>query len=255
MMKKYLFNYQTSIRFSQPVLGHSIFLRCQPCNCSFQNIEEEHLTVAPDFWLRHSVDTFGNRTVHGGTRMLHNSFSFISTGIVAVGDYVIPSGIAEPYYRVYTPLTFADETMKDIRADNTHDIMTKAMDISQMVFDMMTYTPCSTSTETSAVEVFRNRMGVCQDYTHLFISLCLANGIVARYANGFLLGTGETHAWAEVFDGYAWRGIDPTHNSLITDSHIKIAHGRDASDCSVARGTYLGMAQQETSVHVEVVEI
>ena len=75
------------------------------------------------------------------------------------------------------------------------------------------------------------------------------------YVNGFLVGEGETHAWVEIFDGYNWLGFDPTHNCRISDGYVKLAHGRDARDCSVSRGMYTGQAQQQTTIHVTLHEI
>jgi transglutaminase-like putative cysteine protease len=87
------------------------------------------------------------------------------------------------------------------------------------------------------------------------IALCRRQGIPARYVNGFLVGEGETHAWVEIFDGYNWLGFDPTHNCRISDGYVKLAHGRDAHDCSVSRGMYTGQAQQQTTIHVTLHEI
>ena len=88
----------------------------------------------------------------------------------------------------------------------------KARQLCHRVYEMMAYEPETTTVETPAAEVFSRQCGVCQDYAHLMISFCRANGLPARYVNGFLEGTGQTHAWVEVFDGYSWQGYDPTHD-------------------------------------------
>ena len=125
----------------------------------------------------------------------------------------------------------------------------------QWINENIAYQPQATTIETTAAEVMQSRQGVCQDFAHLMIALCRRQGIPARYVNGFLVGEGETHAWVEIFDGYNWLGFDPTHNCRISNGYVKLAHGRDARDCSVSRGMYTGQASQQTTIHVTLHEI
>ena len=87
------------------------------------------------------------------------------------------------------------------------------------------------------------------------IGFCRRCGIPARYVCGFMEGTGETHAWVEVYDGYSWIGFDPTNDCRIIYGYVKLAHGRDASDCPVSRGIYNGQALQQTQISVTLKEI
>ncbi|MCQ2501656.1 MAG: hypothetical protein MJ117_09980, partial [Lachnospiraceae bacterium] len=50
-------------------------------------------------------------------------------------------------------------------------------------------------------------------------------------------------------------GIDPTNDVLVADQHIKLAHGRDASDCQINRGILQGGGLQEQRVKVSVHKI
>ena len=154
-------------------------------------------------------------------------------------------------YRQSTPLTTLSEGIPDV---GTNSIQA-AYDICQWLNENIEYQPQATTIETTATEVMQSRQGVCQDFAHLMIALCRRQGIPARYVNGFLVGEGETHAWVEIFDGYNWLGFDPTHNCRISDGYVKLAHGRDAHDCSVSRGMYTGQAQQQTTIHVTLHEI
>jgi len=87
------------------------------------------------------------------------------------------------------------------------------------------------------------------------IAFCRANKLPARYVNGFLEGVGQTHAWVEVFDGYSWQGLDPTHDRTRLQGYVKIAHGRDSADCPVSRGMFSGNADQQTLINVTLQEI
>lgn len=108
---------------------------------------------------------------------------------------------------------------------------------------------------TTAADAFASRMGVCQDYAHLMVALCRAAGFHARYVCGLMMGEGQTHAWVEVYDGLCWYAFDPTNDTAVATGFIKIAHGRDALDCSVSRGVYTGISNQTTNVSVTVKEI
>ena len=84
-----------------------------------------------------------------------------------------------------------------------------------------------------------------------------ACGIDARYIAGLLGGEGATHAWVEVYQDGRWVGLDPTHNRLVDDSYITIAHGRDYRDCMLDIGIFSGYNVQQSqwvnaSVHEQV---
>ena len=57
----------------------------------------------------------------------------------------------------------------------------------------------------SAIEVLRSRQGDCAELSFLYISMCRAAGIPARFVEGFLVSKEpeeySAHAWAEFYDG------------------------------------------------------
>lgn len=252
-MMRYLYNYQTSVSFSKPVTDHFVLLRCLPMNTRCQLIDEQHLVVPPDFAFHHSVDGFGNRIVYGCRRESHTTLSYVSTGIVSLVPYLVDSG-PEPIamYRQPSRLTDLHEQVPVSTSDSVID---SARNICHWVHDYMEYMPLSTDMNTTAGDVWNTRRGVCQDYAHLMIAVCRQKGLAARYVCGFVVGTGETHAWVEVFDGYAWVGFDPTHDIRLQLGYVKLAHGRDASDCPVSRGVYNHDVEQQTKIIVTLEEI
>lgn len=99
----------------------------------------------------------------------------------------------------------------------------------------------------TAVDVFREGTGVCRDFAHLFIALCRAMNIPARYASGYLSdigvkaeGAGDFCAWGEVFLEGRWYAFDARHNTPRI-GRILMVHGRDAADVAMitAFGDYL----------------
>lgn len=252
-MKKYIFNYETIITFDAPVTEHSFLLRCQPMNAHYQAVEEEHLIFSPDFWTRNTTDAFGNRVLFGGMRDPHKSFAYVSAGIVSMEPYNVKVAHEfRPVYLLPTPLTRLPE---EVKVERTDDVTADALAICRRVHDSLEYTPSVTSVDTTAAQVLELGKGVCQDYAHLMIALCRRGGIPARYVCGFVEGTGETHAWVEVFDGYSWIGVDPTRDLLIDYGYVKLAQGRDAADCPVSRGLYQGVTNQVQEVHVTLKQL
>lgn len=254
-MKRYLYCYQTAVAFSEPVRAHNILLRCLPFVGGHQTVEEEHLVVPPDFKLRRAVDAFGNRIVYGGERAPHKSLVYVSTGIVNVGEYKLREGrIPIRAYLQTTPLTLLAEHGLPERQDDLGSPMSYD-DICHAAHSLLSYAPCTTDVNTPASEAVAKGQGVCQDFAHVMIALCRERGIPARYVCGFLEGTGATHAWVEVYDGYTWTAFDPTHDRKIEEGYVKLAHGRDAADCPVSRGLYVGAALQQTDISVTLKEI
>ena len=98
----------------------------------------------------------------------------------------------------------------------------------------------------SAADVYRERKGVCRDFTHLAITFCRALNIPARYATGYMgeIGVppappGDFSAWFEVYLGGRWWTRDARHNARRI-GRVLMARGRDAVD--VALTTAFGVA-------------
>jgi transglutaminase-like putative cysteine protease len=92
----------------------------------------------------------------------------------------------------------------------------------------------------TALEAFRERIGVCRDFTHLAIALCRCMNIPARYATGYLGDIGvpagpdpmDFSAWFEVYLGSHWHTFDARHNQRRI-GRILIGRGRDAGDVPI----------------------
>jgi transglutaminase-like putative cysteine protease len=101
------------------------------------------------------------------------------------------------------------------------------------------YTPGSSDSNTTAIDSFVERRGVCRDYAHSLIAMVRAAAIPARFVSGYApdVEPQDFHAIAEVFlaspdgDGGAWHLVDATGMAQACEI-AKIAVGRDAADCS-----------------------
>jgi transglutaminase-like putative cysteine protease len=120
------------------------------------------------------------------------------------------------------------------------------------------YVPGCSTPQTTALDSFVERRGICRDYAHVMITLARASAIPARYCSVYAPGVDppDFHAVAEVFladpavpGGGAWHIVDATGMAEPADT-VKIGVGRDAADVSFM--TVFGEAEfedKEVAVH------
>jgi transglutaminase-like putative cysteine protease len=93
----------------------------------------------------------------------------------------------------------------------------------------------------TAVDVARERRGVCRDFAHLAITFCRCMNIPARYCTGYLGDIGvvpdldpmDFSAWFEVYLGRRWYTFDARHNTPRI-GRVLMARGRDAADVAIS---------------------
>ncbi|MBU1203925.1 MAG: transglutaminase-like domain-containing protein [Nanoarchaeota archaeon] len=88
--------------------------------------------------------------------------------------------------------------------------------------------------------VLKNKVGVCDELTNLFVAMVRSVGIPARFVSGVAysnqIGDFGTHAWAEVyFPGFGWVSFDVTYEEygFVDATHVKFRDGIDGSFASV----------------------
>ena len=92
--------------------------------------------------------------------------------------------------------------------------------------------------------------GACRDQTVLFVALCHAAGLAARFVSGYQDRSAmETdrrylHAWPEVYlPGAGWYGYDPTRGIAVADGHLPLAAALDPAGTLPVEGSYFGTAE------------
>ena len=138
-----------------------------------------------------------------------------------------------------------------------------ALTAMQAVREQMSYTPGVTSVYTTAAEAWSAGHGVCQDFTHVLLSIVRSLGVPARYVSGYLhtehetpgdTVVGESHAWVEYWDG-AWHALDPTNDRAVGSAHVLVARGRDYSDVAPVSGIYAGGRSAGFVVSVSITQL
>ncbi len=117
----------------------------------------------------------------------------------------------------------------------------------------------STQSDTTAAEAMKNRHGVCQDFSHIFISVSRLLGQPTRYVTGYLAmeETGEIaeahHAWVEAeVAGLGWVGFDPANGVSPDEKYVRLACGLDATTAAPIRGVRRGYGNESLEVSVSV---
>jgi transglutaminase-like putative cysteine protease len=131
---------------------------------------------------------------------------------------------------------------------------------SNYVYSNFKYIKGITTVESTLDEVWNLKAGVCQDFAHILLVMLRTIRIPARYVSGYICpdrngmrGEGATHAWVEAYiPSGGWIGLDPTNNCIAADQHVRLAVGRNFSDCSPVKGTYKGISGHTLEVGVSV---
>ncbi|MCM2325276.1 MAG: transglutaminase-like domain-containing protein, partial [Candidatus Woesearchaeota archaeon] len=129
-------------------------------------------------------------------------------------------------------------------ADGEDDLFIVAAKLAHWSKDNINYTLDTVTADASqkASWVLKNRYGVCDEITNLFIAMCRSLGIPARFVSGISYTNSDLfenpwglHGWAEVyFQDYGWVSFDPTYGQYgyIDAGHIKLKDSIDSDKTS-----------------------
>lgn len=112
--------------------------------------------------------------------------------------------------------------------------------IRDWIAGKFSYIPGSSGPQTTALDSFVERRGICRDYAHTLVAMARASAIPARYVACYAPGVEpqDFHAVAEVFladpsraGRGTWQLVDATGMADPAET-VKIGVGRDAADVS-----------------------
>ena len=116
----------------------------------------------------------------------------------------------------------------------------RIMAMHDWIAENISYTPGVSDANTTGLDTFVERHGICRDFAHVMVMLARASTIPARFVSCFAPGVTpqDFHAVAEVFladpttpGGGAWYLVDATGMAQ-PENIVKIGVGRDAADVS-----------------------
>jgi transglutaminase-like putative cysteine protease len=217
-------------------------------------------------------DEFGNRVARVLANRVPQAVDFEAT--FRVERTVAGNGTDAPPWRsdmerlAYlrpTALTAPDKRLIDAAleiARGAADAAERAELAHRWAAKSITYQFGVTGYSTPAAMALNLGLGVCQDYTHILLTVLRLLNVPARYVSGHLVGEGAPHAWVEAFverrdGGIEVIGLDPTHARRTRLDYLTVAVGRDYADVSPTSGTYSGPAlgRLAATKHADVVEL
>ena len=244
-----------------------------------QDVLKHDLTITGNPLVDTHIDYYGNEVgsftyIESHNRMVINSEVLVTTHAKELPTDAIPA--AEQWQKLtaienivpYIDFLKHDyfdalpELMAVIEQEKQADATPyqTALRFCDYVYRNFEYLPGVTTVETTIDEVLQLKAGVCQDFAHILVLMLRLLNIPARYISGYICpnhngmrGEGATHAWAEVYlPDYGWLGIDPTNNCIANETHVRLAVGRNFSDCSPVKGVYKGSWGHKLEVKVSV---
>lgn len=268
----------TQYDYDRPVRESVNEIRIFPYACPEQEMLHQELTITGqpnlhiflDYW-QNKVATFNIHEPH--QRLLIENKLIVRTTVTTepylnynTGKSALESDVRNQLQLL--ELTKADQIERQAEIDQIIEKIDQpwksiagiVQDCSQYIYQYFQYIKGITTIESTVDEILQHQAGVCQDFAHVMLQVLRSMKIPSRYVSGYicpnkdgLRGEGATHAWVEAWiPMHGWAGIDPTNNVWVTHKHIKLAVGRNFSDCSPVRGSFKGPAKQLLSVFVSV---
>jgi transglutaminase-like putative cysteine protease len=243
--------YDIQFRFDQPA---AVLLMLYTHPTRAQDIRRETAVASePGLHIDQFSDSFGNR--FGRVAAPAGAVRFTYDAVVAdtgKPDPVVPDAIQHPVTDLpQEPLVFllasryceVDSELSDIAWEKfgaTPPGWDRVQAICDFVHSHIRFDYQHSRPTRTALEGYRERVGVCRDFTHLAITFCRCMNIPARYATGYLGDIGVTvapspmdfSAWFEVYLGGRWHTFDARHNARRI-GRILMARGRDATDAAL----------------------
>ena len=160
-----------------------------------------------------------------------------------------PTDLSQPGPAIMDLAQAVEEGNNDL--DRLHNLM-------RLVRERVVYTIGATDAVTTAEEALVKGQGVCQDHSHIFLSVARELGFAARYVSGYLhLDDADhqtaTHAWAEAYvEGLGWVGFDSSNGICPDERYVRVASGRDYRDAMPVMGVRQGRAEEDLAVWLTV---
>jgi transglutaminase-like putative cysteine protease len=259
----------TTYSYAQPARGIIQLLRATPTSFVGQNVLEWRIDVDSDARLREGRDGYGNVT-----HMLYvdkpvRKLSVAVTGRVLTEDRAgivagLPYDLPPQVFHRSTPLTEAGPAITALARSilgGPDPGLGRLHNLNARLYETMRFDTEATEADTSAEAAAAAGHGVCQDFTHMFISAARLMAIPARYVSGHLFrrdgahAQEAAHAWAECWVGdLGWVAFDPTNGISADDAYVRVACGLDYRDAAPVAGTRSGGGAEDLAVEVSVSE-
>jgi transglutaminase-like putative cysteine protease len=264
----------TSFQYESEVSASFNEARMTPMNSSNQLLLQSNFSVSPLASVFEYQDYFGTQVKSFDVQAPHIGLTIESESTVDVDQIAETTlrctwneleedGFKDRFdeYLKMTPLVNTFEN--DLELRNLSNPYEAVLFLNERISKRISYSPGATNVYTPASEAWAKGAGVCQDFTHISISILRTLGIPARYVSGYLytgsgqIGEtviGESHSWVDVWIG-DWYQFDPTNGRVVGTDHVIVAKGRDYHDVTPLKGIFSGGRSRKTDVVVSLTRL
>lgn len=283
-------SHRTDHCYGQPASEASLEARLTPPSSERQEILSHEITFDPATPVSSYLDTFGNRVTFYAMTRRHDRLTVTNRLTVRTREVPLPQ------HALDVPVAVARQIFAPQLADlfdflhpteavptggssrewarryfpGAAPLRESLESLNAAIHKNFLYQPGSTAIATPLETVWKQRAGVCQDFSHVMLSVLRTAGLPARYVCGYIetdpvasendairwVGSAATHAWVEVLlPGRHWVPLDPTNNQWCGTRHVSMACGRDFADAAPLRGTFKGSGAQTLRVKVRMKRI
>lgn len=263
-----------------------------PRTTQYQTVYSNHIEIQPEPSARGTLqDYFGNTVTQFIFNQGYSVLKISAIDEVEILPRALPNPSTIPSWETVVFSVRAHQTPEELQAyeftfnsprcRTSHEFVAYGrtfcapdspitevlLSLTHQFYQDFQYDSSATTVSTPVEQVFRQKRGVCQDFSHLLISILRSLGFAARYVSGYLrtnpppgkarlVGADASHAWVSVYCGpLGWIDIDPTNNQFVNDDYITIAWGRDYTDVAPVKGVYIGGSSPQLKVDVDVCPI
>ena len=287
-MPRYRVVHNNLYSFHETVSHCSLEARLKPVDNEKQTVEFSQFVVRPlASTQRTEQDGFGNHVTHFEISRGLQSFQLSSIHTVSTLPLVALDLTSSTPWQQVTNIAAQDASFETRYFDTSNSssylvfnqdlaayagvsfvpgrpLMDGAYDLMQRIYKDFQYDPRATKVDTTAIEAFVLKRGVCQDFSHIAIACLRSLGLPVRYVSGYVdtktasgnprrYGGDVSHAWFSVYDpGHGWVDFDPTNNKMVDDTYITVAYGRDYHDVSPLKGHVDSHGKNQLKVSVDM---
>jgi transglutaminase-like putative cysteine protease len=278
----------TTYKYEQPAAEAYGEARLTPPNLPSQMVLSHKITIEPEVKYSSYQDYFGNSVDFFSVPFRHDRLTVKNSAVVVTAPparyeasltlsiqearQVLNSRLAEIFHFTQ-PTPVIEITRESVQWAKKY-LRTSAPlgasleALTEAIHSEFKYKSGVTENTTPLATIWRKKVGVCQDFAHIGLSILRAAGLPARYVCGYietdpsrnpdgtirrLTGSVATHAWIEVLaPGMAWVALDPTNCQWVNERYVAVSFGRDYKDAAPLRGTFKGSGGQEMKVRVKM---
>ncbi|MEL7141298.1 MAG: transglutaminase family protein [Cyanobacteria bacterium J06643_4] len=262
---RYKITHTTHYQYAQPVNLHPHSLRLCPRSDGAQWLQSFDLSYSSTPVKEISfLDAYGNTcnkiTFHEPLSELKiqavskvhttrtNPFDYLSEPWALQLPIDYPTSVEtqlSPYLTKSFGSTVAPNVVQlatSLAAESSGNVSDFLLRLTQLIPNMCTYQQRLEGEAYAPGVTLEKKSGTCRDFTVLFMAICRAVGLAARFVSGYQEGDlsyqHDLHAWAEVYiPGGGWRGFDPTLGLAVGDRHVAIAASLNPKHAAPVTGT------------------